>query len=114
MSNIKNKIYEILKPLNIPIKHLSFSGKADTYIVYRRMNRDRDNYSDDEPETKSQLWQIDIFSMDPIEDELIDKVDGLMESNGFEWDDETGPDIFPASGENWVAIRFNFYEEEER
>jgi hypothetical protein len=104
--SVKNDIYNILTPLNIPVKHLSYSGSAVTYIVYRRIDRDRQNYSDDEPESEIQTWQIDIFSKVPIEDSFIDQVNENMESNDFEWALENGPEYIEDITEYWVSIRY--------
>lgn len=60
--NINKLIIDSLKPLNIPIARLKYTGDKTTYIVFQEYLEQGESHSEDTEEITGHYIQINVFS----------------------------------------------------
>lgn len=79
------KVYDILKPLKIPIQYVlrpDINGSSKIGISYHFFNEGYTLYSDGEPKNFGGALQIDIFSTIDYTD-AVNQIKDLMQANKF-------------------------------
>lgn len=109
------KVYDILKPLNIPIQYIlrpDISGNSKIGISYHFFNESDNLYGDGEGMEFGGSLQIDIFSLVDYTD-VIKQVKELMKANKFRladsWDSD---DSFSNVKYYHKILIFNYSEKE--
>lgn len=94
--NINKLIIDTLKPLNIPVSLLKYSGTATTYIVFQEYLQQSEGFSEDDEELTGHYIQLNLFTkgdntslVKQIKDSL--KVVGLKRTGEYDiYESETG------------------------
>ena len=109
------KVYDILKPLNIPIQYIlrpDISGSSKIGISYHFFNESDNLYGDGEGMEFGGSLQIDIFSLVDYTD-VIKQVKELMKSNRFRLADMRDSDDSFSNVQYYHKILiFNYSEKE--
>jgi hypothetical protein len=79
---MKASIVDILKPLNVPVCRLKYSGTAPTYITYFIFNEMGDLFADNEEIVTGYHVQVDIWSKGDYTD-IENQLKELMTAAGF-------------------------------
>lgn len=109
------KVYDILKPLNIPIKYIlrpDISGTSKIGISYHFFNESPNLYGDGEGVEEGGTLQIDIFSTIDFTS-VVNQVKALMKDNKFRLADSRDSDDSMSSVQYYHKILiFNYAEKE--
>lgn len=105
MNNIEN----ILKSIDVPVKHLFYEGRADPYITYQFYNEYGEVFAEDKEIVTAYSVQVDIFTKGSFED-LYKQVMQLMTDTGWHRTYAT-EDYEPDTKLNHKIIRFQYAEE---
>lgn len=109
------RVYDILKPLNMPIKYIlrpDISGSSKIGISYHFFNEGDILYGDGEGKEEGGSLQIDIFSTIDFTS-AVNQVKGLMKANKFRLADMRDSDDSMSSVQYYHKILiFNYTEKE--
>ena len=110
-----NTVYNILKPLSIPIKYIlrpDISGSSKTGISYHFFNESPNLYGDGEGKEEGGVLQIDIFSTIDFTS-IVNQVKDLMKANKFRLaDSKDSDDSFSNVQYYHKILIFNYSEKE--
>lgn len=110
-----NTVYNILKPLNIPVKYIlrpEISGSSKIGISYHFFNESPNLYGDGEGKEEGGVLQIDIFST-IVYTNIVNQVRDLMKANNFRLaDSRDSDDSFNNVQYYHKILIFNYSEEE--
>lgn len=108
-------VYNILKPLNIPVKYIlrpDISGSSKIGISYHFFNESPNLYGDGEGKEEGGVLQIDIFSTVDFTS-TVNQVKTLMKSNKFRLaDGRDSDDSFSNVQYYHKILIFNYSEKE--
>ncbi len=60
--NVNQKIIQVLRDINIPVRFQVYSGDSKTYITFFKYNAQSELFSEDDVEVEGHYIQIDIWS----------------------------------------------------
>lgn len=109
------RVYDILKPLNIPIHYLlrpDINGSSKIGISYHFFNVGYELHGDGEGKKEGGSLQVDIFSTVDYSS-VVKQAKELLKANGFRFaDGRDGDDSFSNVKYYHKILIFNFVEEE--
>lgn len=109
------KVHDILKPLNIPVKYMSrpdIYGSSKTGISYHFFNESPNLYGDGEGKEEGGSLQIDVFSTTDFTS-VVKQIKNLMKVNKFRLVDMRDSDDSMSSVRYYHKILiFNYLEKE--
>ena len=107
--SIDSLVTETLLSVDVPVKRLRYTGKADEYITFQRLRRDGTAFADDEETNRTHHYAADIFSKNDFIP-LLEKVEQALKAAGFE-DFSIETEMYePDTGYNYVPVEFYYYE----
>ncbi|MCT4543488.1 MAG: hypothetical protein N4A63_08100 [Vallitalea sp.] len=105
-------IIDTLKPLNVPVSLLKYSGKSNTYITFQEYAQIGDSFSEDIEEITGHYIQLNVFSKIDYSS-LVEQVKELLGNVGFKRKNEF--DLFESdTGYFNHVIRFFYAENQEK
>ena len=84
---INATIMNSLKPLNVPVSLLKYSGTNTTYIVFQEYLGQGETFSEDEEETTGHYILINLFTKGD-NTSLVEQIKVCMKNNGFKRQNE--------------------------
>lgn len=86
--DILELVTNTLESLNVPCIYGWYDEQLNTHITFLEFDNVDDNYSDDEAETEEHYLQVDIWTKDVKESQVLKKqVKELLKSNEFIYQD---------------------------
>lgn len=79
--NYRSFVVSALSPLGIPVTHLTYIGKKDTYATFQRYNLQGEAYSEGKEKATAHYIQLDIFGISDVTD-LADTAQSLLTAAG--------------------------------
>jgi len=107
--NINKLILDTLKPLNVHIARLKYTGSDNTYIVFQEYLEQGEGFSEDEEEITGHYIQVNIFSKTDYTS-LVKEVKTRLISVGFKRQSEY--EIYENDTGFYNRILRFYYEEE--
>jgi hypothetical protein len=93
---INKLIIDSLKPLNIPVSLLKYTGSSDEYIVFQEYLQQSEGFSEDDEELTGHYIQLNLFTKGD-NTSLVQQTKELLNNSGFKrqneydlFDNETG------------------------
>lgn len=80
--NINKLIIDTLKPLNVPVSLLKYSGNNTTYIVFQEYLQQGEGFSEDDEELIGHYIQLNLFSKGDNTN-LVKQIKELLKNVGF-------------------------------
>jgi hypothetical protein len=107
--NLNSLIINTLKPLNVPVAFLNYTGTEKPYIRFYELDQRSALDADDEEQVSGHSIQLDIFHTGNY-NSLVESVKNLLKSVGFR---RTNEQDFYETDTNLYhkVIRFSYYEE---
>lgn len=111
MDLINKKVLDTLKPLNVPIGYLKYSGEEDIYITFHEYLQSGDDFEDDEEVFTGHYVQVDVWSKTDYT-ELVKNIKSYLKLAGFKRLDES--DFYEIDTDLYhKGIRFFYLESKE-
>lgn len=80
---INGKIIQALKPLNIPVNFMEYSGSSNAYLIFSTTGANDINYQDDKSTAELTRVGLTFWYKDISKVTLISEIKKLMKVNGF-------------------------------
>lgn len=80
---INAKVIQALKPLNIPVNFMEYSGSCNAYLIFSTTGANYKNYQDDESTAELTRVSLTFWYKDISKVTLINEIKKLMKANGF-------------------------------
>lgn len=86
---MNKKIIDILKPLNIPVRYVEYSGDSDCYAIFTIYSETENNFSDDSEGSVVYDLSINLWFKSSKYIDTYKEIKRLMKANGFIFNDVT-------------------------